>query len=273
MVFGAVDRNGIKQQFVAENLYPVVSTCRDLYIEVIGTAPFLNGRSVGHGECCRRVAGNLHMPEEASARLLPTGNNPSVRRTIGDVEPRQFVEAESRSQTERLPSGRGALQAAQTFIKPREEIAQQHDMIGRIHGRIGCVSIPQFPDSSSSPPDHITPGRIGILNGQHIGNIVTPPVGEFTHEPLNSNNATAQMSGIDPSQRTVPVHLLEQNLCINLAGDILFDTVGHHIESQRQEVSRNRIVVVEDAVRIEHVFRLVGSSATDMQILAVESFE
>ena len=151
------------------------------------------------------------------------------------------------------------LDTSQILIAPGKQVAQKHHMIARIHLRISLVSIPEFPDGSSSVLCHIAPGRIGALGSQEISHIRETVVAQTAKEPGNADDTAVDMFlGIDADA----LH--------DLLDEFAAQLLGSDAEGERQEIGSRGIVAIIDAVWIKHMTRTSGSSCLVGEELLVE---
>src|SRR5208337_4249380 len=204
---------------------------------------FLYGcRSVGrdvHGG--RGVDGYGNTPGKAVPVTLPSAHNLSVGRLVRSLYESQVADR-SGVHDDALETRlcRIGADARQVFIEPSDKVAHQHQMVTRIHGRIGCIAIPKFPDRGGAFAAHVAPTRVRLLGGDLISDIRAAVVGEHLHEPL-----AADQPGSD-----VPLVLL-LNLPDQRFGDSLPVLFRNHAEGQRKDAGRLGAIAVSAGRLIE----------------------
>lgn len=55
--------------------------------------------------------------------------------------------------------------AAEVFVLPEEEVAEQHDVVGAVHRGVTRIAVPEFPDGGGTAPGHVAPRGVGGVGG------------------------------------------------------------------------------------------------------------
>ena len=134
-------------------------------------------------------------------------------------------------------------------------------MVTTVHPTIGGITVPQFPNGSSSLFYHIAITGISLVACQQESNIATPHTGKLTHHPVHTYHPTADMTFIPGD-----------NACYYIFLHFFPIGLRHHIESQRQDIGRHSIVTIEYAVGVKNMRRLYRrSSLLNCQETGVEA--
>ena len=81
----------------------------------------------------------------------------------------------------------------QVLIIPQQQVAQQHHMIAAIHGRIGRISIPQFPNGGGTVVYHVSVTGICALAHYLHCQVGLSLSGQCAHQVLHPQYATTYM--------------------------------------------------------------------------------
>ena len=90
----------------------------------------------------------------------------------------EFLHFEVGREVDDLEAGSRGLDATHVLHAPGDEVAEQHDVVARIHARIGSVTIPKLPDGGGSVQGHVTPAGIALHGGEHPGKVLTAHIGQ-----------------------------------------------------------------------------------------------
>ena len=63
-----------------------------------------------------------------------------------------------------VAGGKGSY-AAEVFVVPDDEVAEEHDVVAGVHGGVSCVAVPQLPDGCGIFFHHIAPAGVGGVGG------------------------------------------------------------------------------------------------------------
>ena len=95
--------------------------------------------------------------------------------------------------TEALAVG-GLPDAGQILVEPDDEVAEQHDVVARVHLGFGGVAVPQFPDGRGSVLHHESPAGEGGIGGQPISQVAPSALGQSAHHLLGAQYARADVA-------------------------------------------------------------------------------
>ena len=131
-------------------------------------------------QCYRscRIAGNGDIPRKLSVGLLPMAGDQSVGCLVAGRSLVEFLHLEVRREVDDLEAGSTGLNAAHVLHAPGDEVAEQHDVVARIHAGIGGVAVPKLPDGGGSVQGHVAPPWIALHGGKHPGKVLTTHVGQ-----------------------------------------------------------------------------------------------
>ena len=73
------------------------------------------------------------------------------------------------------------------LVEPDHIIANEHDVIARIHCGVGGVAVPQFPDSRRAIFNHVTPTRIFLLRRESVNQVWSPVFAEHAAKILSAH--------------------------------------------------------------------------------------
>ena len=137
-------------------------------------AAFRDGCRVGTGDAERgaAVGRDDDLPLEASLLLAPVADNPAAGRAERCLDTVESLDRAGLHQD--VAEGcrsRSVADAGQTFVVPDYQVAQQHDVVTRVHGRIGRVAVPELPDRRRTLLDHVSPARVVAVGGQAEGDV------------------------------------------------------------------------------------------------------
>ena len=110
------------------------------------------------------------MPEELPVLDLPSADDRPVRRIVRSVH-RCQLGRRTRLEFDSSEGISSVADAGKILIHPDDAVAGQHQVIQRIHRRIGSVAVPQLPDRGGSAAEHVAVGRIGVIGGDCAGEI------------------------------------------------------------------------------------------------------
>ena len=136
--------------------------------------------------------------------------------------------------------------ATEVLVVPQDEVAEEHHVVAAVHGRVGGVAVPKFPDGGGAVSDHITPTRIGVVAGDSEGQVASSELGEGAHQLLNADHASGD----------VPATFVF-GLVDDIVKYLLLEVLRHHAEPQRQDVGGDGVVAVI-AMRVVEVFLVEG---------------
>ena len=230
------------QKFVGHNLRTAL---RQRFVQIVCARCQFAPLTVRQTEGGCRVGGYLHVPRQPSVVFLPPAHDSAVDAVVGRLDVVYFIHAEVGGKQDVFVSGGSALYAAEVFVKPRQQIAEQHHMVARVHPRAGGVAVPQFPDGGGSVFGHVAPRRIFLVGGELPGDVGAPHVGKGVHQP----------SYADDSARQGAVVLRDE-----VGDDVLHHLAAHVVvigqpEGVGQQVGGHGVVAVERAVGVEQVAR------------------
>ncbi len=67
-------------------------------------------------------------------------------------------------------------------------------MVGGIHGRVGGISVPEFPDGGGTFLCHVSPTRVGVVRSNLPGHIYPAVFGEAAHQMLDAQDTGTDMA-------------------------------------------------------------------------------
>ena len=115
-------------------------------------------------------------------------------------------------------------------------------MVGRVHGRVCRVAVPEFPYSRSILGDHVSPARVVLVGGYAQRQILASVFGQAAHEVLHAQYARADVAA-----------KLDFGLVDDVVEDAALVSFGHKSQTQREKVARHRIVAVAGRLTIEEL--------------------
>ena len=130
---------------------------------------------------------------------------------------------------------------AEVFIVPDYKVAQQHHMVARVHGGVGGIAVPQFPDGGGTVLCHVAPTGIGGVGGHLQCQVAVAVFGEGAHKVLDAHHTGGDM----PAE---VVHGLFYDIVHHIA---FIAGRGDHPESKRQYVGSNGVVGVASRLGVE----------------------
>ena len=132
--------------------------------------------------------------------------------------------------------------SGQVFIIPDQQIAQQHHMIGRIHGRIGRITVPKFPNRRSAFINHIAPTWICFVRNDLKRQVLPSVFRQTTHQMLDTQHASTNMAA-----------KIFFGLAYNIIEHFLFKSFGNKPQTQGKNIGRHRIVAILSRLPIEEL--------------------
>ena len=124
------------------------------------------------------VAGNGDVPRKLSVCLSPMAGSKSVGCLVAGRSLVEFLHFEVGREVDDLEAGSRGFDAAHVLHAPRNEVAEQHDVVARIHARIGSVTIPKFPDGGGTVQGHVAPAGITLHGSEHPSEVLTSHIGQ-----------------------------------------------------------------------------------------------
>ena len=91
--------------------------------------------AVGHAKRCLGVCWNLHMPEELAVLLTPSADNLTIDGVVAGIDMVYFIYAEVGPHVDMLEAYVGSSDTGNIFIEPGKQVAEQHDVVARVHLR------------------------------------------------------------------------------------------------------------------------------------------
>ena len=137
----------------------------------------------------------------------------------------------------------GTLDSRQILVVPYNQVAQQHDVVAGVHGRIGRVAVPQLPYRRGAVGDHVSPARVVLVRCYAQGQIPAPALRQPAHEVLYAQHSRTHMAAE-----------LDFGLVYDVVEYLLFVSFGHQPQPQREQVARDRIVAVAGSLAVEELF-------------------
>ena len=176
----------------------------------------------------RRISRYLHVPVEASVLLLPTTYNLAVDGVVTGIDIVNLVDREVGCHLDMSEAQIADADAGNVFIKPRQQVAQQHDVVAAVHLRRRRITIPEFPDGGGTVFGHIAPRGILLIRSQEPRQITTFHLREAMQEPARTNDTRG-----DGAKILVDEGL--DNLLLDLVLQIQRTVLptGNHIEDVR----------------------------------------
>ena len=179
------------------------------------------------------------MPFEMVARAAPVAFDAAADRVVGAVYKVQTLDGIWLQLNLFVARFEGS-DAAEVFVFPEDEVAEEHHMVGGVHRRVGGVAVPQLPDGCSAVADHVAPRRVGVVGGDFQCEIAATIVGEGAHQELYADNARRDMA-------VVKVFCAVNDVFEH----VVFVAFGHHPEIKRQDVGGDGVVVVTPRLMVQ----------------------
>ena len=117
------------------------------------------------------------MPVEPAVFLLPTADDAAIDGVVAGIDVVNLVDGEVGLHGNVLEADVGSSDAGNILIEPGEQVAEQHDMVARVHLRRRGVTVPQFPDGGGAMVGHIAPRRVLLVSSQEPGQVGASHVG------------------------------------------------------------------------------------------------
>ena len=111
------------------------------------------------------VGGDEDFPDHLVATAAPVALNTAGNGLVGAAHGVETVDEGGLDQDFAVSGLQGA-DAAEVFILPEDEVAEEHDVVAGVHRRVGGVAVPQLPDSGGAVAYHIAPARVSVVGGE-----------------------------------------------------------------------------------------------------------
>ena len=106
-------------------------------------------------------------------------------------------------------------------------------MITTVHGRVGCIPIPQFPDSGGSVGNHISPSGVLSMGSQNVCHIRVSHSYKFPHQPLHADDS-ALNGGV----------VIIDCFVNDLSGHSLSFCIRYHVECQWEQIGCYGVIAI-----------------------------
>ena len=160
--------------------------------------------------------------------FLPTAYDLAVDRVVAGIDIVNLVDREVGYHIDMPEAQIADADAGNVFIKPRQQVAQQHDVVAAVHLRRRRITIPEFPDGGGTVFGHIAPRGILLIRSQEPRQITTFHLREAVQKPTRANDTRG-----DGAEVLVDKSL--DNLLLDLVLQIQRTVLptGNHIEDVR----------------------------------------
>ena len=125
-----------------------------LLVSVGGGEPHLGGS----------VGGDKDVPCEAVSFPLPIALDEAADGAVRAVYMVEPFDGIGLQQNLTIAGSQGAY-STEVFVVPDDEVAEKHDVVAGVHGGVGSVAVPEFPDGGGSVAHHVAPTGVGGVGG------------------------------------------------------------------------------------------------------------
>lgn len=119
----------------------------------------------GQVDCGGGVGRDDDVPGETVATALPMALDGAADGLVGAAEVVEPLDGMGFQLDAAVAILQGA-DAGQIFVVPRDEVAEEHDVVAGVHGGVAGVAIPQLPDGGGPLGCHVAPAGIGGVGGE-----------------------------------------------------------------------------------------------------------
>src|ERR1043165_8186993 len=155
-------------------------------------AEFAGGGGDGGGGVRRDVDGP---GEFAGFVFAPFAGDLAVGGAVRGADMRQVAGGAGRHD-DVLEAGRRGVggDAGKVFVQPDDEVAHEHDVVAGVHGGVGGVAVPEFPDGGRAVGDHVAPAGVVFLACDGVGEVGAAVLGEDALEVWPADEAGADVA-------------------------------------------------------------------------------